>query len=62
MLLYTVHEVRALPFHHVEGNALLPKAARSPNAVQVGLKIQLFLLINREAEVHHYGDLCHINP
>lgn len=62
ILLYLVHELHGLSLHHAEGDATVPEASGPPDAVQVGLEIRLAVLIHGEAEVHHGGDLLHINP
>lgn len=62
MLLDPLHQPHVLALHHAEGDALLPKAPRPPDAVQVGLEIRLALLAGGEAEVHHDGDLLHVDP
>lgn len=62
MLLDSVEDVHAvLAVNHVHGQTPLAKAARAPDAVQVGLVVWVPVLVHRKVKIDDHRHLFNIN-
>lgn len=62
MLLDSVEDIHAvLAVNHVYGQTSLAKAARAPNAVQVGLIVWVSVLVHRKVKIDDDRHLFNIN-
>ena len=62
MLLNLVHDgLRLRPVDEVDGDATLAEPSRSPDPVQVGLAVRLFVDVYGQVVVDHDGDGLHVN-
>lgn len=62
MLLDPVEDVHAhLAVHHVDGQSPLAESTRAANPMQVRLVVRVAVLVHRQVEIYHHGNLLDID-